>query len=146
MKIMQLLKQQKGQGLLESLIAMLLIFAVVVALLSFETTLAYHDSLISQQNDATQLAVTTLENLRDYQVLSPQNPYTAYSAIASGTSTSVGLNTTFTITWTVTAFVNPTYKTLSVAVTWTDRRGVAQTIRMASNIAGVDPTTSSSVM
>jgi Tfp pilus assembly protein PilV len=140
------LKSHSGQGLIESLIAMLIIFGTVVALMSFQATLAYNDDVSAQQTDATILAVNELENLRDFQVLNVQAPYAAYANIASGNTTSTGANATYTITWTVTSFTNPTYKTISVTVTWTDRRSVAHSVNMITNVAGIDPSTSSSVM
>jgi Tfp pilus assembly protein PilV len=146
MNFQRRLSGQQGQGLIESLITVLIIFGTVVALMSFQATLAYNDSLTTEQADATMLAVNRLETLRDYQVLTVQPPYAAYASIASGNTTSVGLNATYTITWTVTAFTNPTYKNIGVTVTWTDRRGKAQSIALVTKVAGIDPTTSSSIM
>lgn len=140
------MKRQAGQGLIETLIMTLIIFLVVVSLLSFEATLAYNDSLTAQRNDATLLAENELEKLRDFQVLNTLVPYTAFMSIVSGTATSVGVNTTYTITWTVTQTASPLYDTVNVTVTWSDRRGVAQSIELSTVIAGLDPTTSSSVM
>jgi Tfp pilus assembly protein PilV len=140
------LKNHSGQGLIESLIAMLIIFGTIVALMSFQATLAYNDNVSAQQTDATILAVNELENLRDFQVLNVQAGYAAYTNIASGTSTSTGASATYTIVWTVTAFTNPTYKNISVTVTWTDRRSISHSVNMVTNVAGIDPSTSSSVM
>jgi Tfp pilus assembly protein PilV len=140
------LSQQRGQGLIESLITVLIIFGTVVALMSFQATLAYNDSLTAEQADATLLAVNELETLRDYQVLAALSPYAAYTSIASGNSLSTGLNTTYTVTWKVTTFTNPTYKNISVSVTWLDRRNTSQSITLVTNVAGIDPTTSSSIM
>jgi Tfp pilus assembly protein PilV len=146
MTFVNAINRQAGQGLIETLIMTLIIFGTVVALLSFENTLAYNDSLTTQQNDATLLAANELEKLRDFQVLNPQVPYTAFSSIASGTTTSVGMNTTFTITWAVTQTASPLFDTVNVTVSWTDRRNVAQSIKLSTIIAGIDPSTSSSVM
>ena len=140
MTIVHLNNKQSGQGLIETLIAMLLIFITVASLISFESNLAYHDSLIAQQNDATLLAANEIEVLRDYLTLA------TYTARASGATTSVGLSTTFTVTWTIASFTAPTYDTINVVVTWTDRRGVAQSITLSSRMAGIDPTNSSSIM
>jgi Tfp pilus assembly protein PilV len=139
-------ENQKGQGLIESLIAMLIIFGTVVALMSFQATLVYNDNVSAQTTDATILAMNQLEKLRDFQVLAVQSPYAAYASITSGTTTSTGANTVFTITWTVTNFTNPTYANIAVVVTWTDRRAIAHTLTVVSKVAGIDPTYSSSVM
>ena len=141
------MNQQRGQGLIESLITMVIIFGTVVALMSFQSTLAYNDSLTAEQADATQLAVNELETLRDFQVLNVTGGYTAYASIASGHTTHTGLDTTYTITWTVTKFTSPaTYANIAVVVTWSDRRNVAQSITLVTRVAGIDPTNSSSIM
>jgi Tfp pilus assembly protein PilV len=140
------LKNLIGEGLIETLICMLLIFGTIVSLMSFQATLAYNDDVSTQTSDAIILAVNELEKLRDFQVLNPLSGYTAYTSILTGSSTTVGMNTSFTMNWTVTSNTNPTYKNINVVVTWRDRRNVAHTITMSTNVAGIDPSTSSSVM
>jgi Tfp pilus assembly protein PilV len=140
------MKIQKGEGLVETLIAMLIIFGTIAALLSFQAGLAYNNILNQQRSDATVLATSELETLRDFQVIAPQAPYAAYQSIATGTSTSVGVNATFTLRWTVTTTATPSYKNINVAVTWTDPHGVAQTIQLTTDVGGIDPAYSSSIM
>jgi len=140
------MSQQRGQGLVESLITMVIIFGTIVALMSFQSTLAYNDSLTAETADATLLAVNQLEVLRDYQVLNVQNPYTAFVSMTSGTANSTGLDTTYKITWTITNFTLPTYNNAAVTVTWKDRRNISQTITLVTRIAGIDPTNSSTIM
>jgi hypothetical protein len=125
---------------------MLLIFGTIVSLLSFQATLAYNDDVSTQTSDAIILAVNELEKLRDFQVLNPLAGYTAYTSIVTGSSTPTGMNTTYTMNWTVTSYTNPTYKNINVVVTWTDRRTISHSITMSTNVAGIDPSTSSSVM
>ena len=140
------LKNLSGEGLIESLICMLLIFGSIVALMSFQANIAYNDDVSAQTTDAVMLAVNELETLRDFQVLNTTPGYSAYSSIASGSSSSVGMNATFTLVWTVTPTATPNYKNINVAVSWTDRRSVAHTITMSTDVAGIDPSYSSSVM
>ena len=139
-------RQQSGQGLLEILLVCLIVAIASVSLLQFQAGLAYRDSLALQRSDATILALSQIESLRDFQVLSTQAPYMAYSAIASGIAITSGANASYTITWTVTPFTAPTYKVLDVSVTWNDLRGKAQTIRLTSNIAGIEPVFSATIL
>lgn len=138
--------QQKGQGLIEALIAFVIIAISVVALIRFQSGLAFRDSLAQQQSDATLLATAKIESLRDFHVLAPQSPYIAYQSMASGTSSSIGTSATFTIAWTVTTTASPSYKTIDVIVSWLDRRAVARSIRLVTIVAGIEPSFSATVM
>lgn len=141
-----MLKNQRGQTLVEVLVTLLFIAAGVIALIRFQNYLAYDTSLSQQKADATILATKQLETLRDFQVLNTTSGYTSYQSIASGSSSSTIGNTTYTVTWTVTPYTNPTYKNVSISVSWTDRYSTAQTLRLISNIAGIDPSNSASIM
>jgi Tfp pilus assembly protein PilV len=136
----------KGEGLIETLIAMLIIFGTIAALMNFQAGLAYNNIVNQQRSDATVLATSELETLRDFQVINTQSPYTAYQGIVSGSSTSVGVNTTFTLTWTVTATATPAYKTVNIVVGWTDPRNVAQAVNLTTIVGSIDPAYSSSIM
>jgi Tfp pilus assembly protein PilV len=140
------LNKQSGQGLIEILIVCIIVVICTVSLAIFQASLSYKDSLALQRSDATVLALSQLESLRDFQVLNTTSPYAAYSDIASGSSTSNGVNATYTITWTVTTVASPSYKVLDVSVTWNDLRGVGQVIRLTTNVAGVEPVFSATVM
>lgn len=138
--------QQAGQGLIEILIVCIVVIISCLSLMQFQAALSYKDSLALQRSDATVLAYSELETLRDFQVLNTQSPYTAYSGIASGSATSTGVNATYTITWTVTPVTTPLYKVLDVSVTWNDIRGTAQSIRLTTDVAGIEPVFSATVL
>jgi Tfp pilus assembly protein PilV len=138
--------KQSGQGLIEILIVCVLVTIACLSLMKFQAALSYKDSLALQRSDATILALNQLEELRDYQVLTTQTPYTAYSDIASGSATSTGVNTTYTITWTVTTVASPSYKVLNVAVTWQDKLNTTQTVTLTTNVAGGQPVFSATVL
>jgi Tfp pilus assembly protein PilV len=139
-------KQQSGQGLIEILIVSVIIIISSVALIQFQAMISYRDSLALQRSDATVLALQKIESLRDFQVLNTQTPYAAYSDIASGTGTSVGTNTTFTLTWTVTTNVTYSSKMIDVTVSWNDIRNIAQTITLSTEVAGLQPVFSATVL
>lgn len=135
-----------GQTLIEVLITIVFITIGVIALARFQNYLSYDNSLSQQYGDATLLAQSKLDQLREFQVLNNTTGYTSYQSIASGTSTTTGTSATYTLTWSVTTSTNPDYKQATVTVSWTDRRGISKSITLVSNIAGVDPAYSSAVM
>lgn len=145
MKMFLKIKHQ-GQTLVEVLITVLIIGVGVISLLKFQNYLAYEDSLTQQKGDAIILAMKDIETAKDFQVLNNTSGYTSYQSIASTTSTTTVANTVFTITRTVTSFTNPSYKRVDVNVSWTDRYGGAQSIRLVTNIAAIDPTNSATIM
>lgn len=139
-------RREKGQGLIEALIIVLFVGVSVVALLKFQHYLAYSSSIAHQQSDAAILAYSQMETLENFQVLNTTSGYTAYQNIASGSTTSTVGNTTYTLTWTVTPTATPTYKTINVAVSWTDIYGATQTINITSVAGSIDPSTPSTFM
>jgi len=139
-------KRQQGQTLIEILATLLIIAVGVIALIQFQNYLAYDNSLAQQKIDATLLAEKQIETQRDFQVLNNTTGYTSYQSIASATVTVTGTNTTYTVTSTVTPNTNPTYKVIDVTVSWTDRYNNAQSVRMVSYEAGIDPANSSAII
>jgi Tfp pilus assembly protein PilV len=139
-------RAQRGQGLIEILIVACVIVICSISLMEFQATLTYRDSLALQRSDALVLAEHQIEFLKDFDVLTTQSPYTAYADIASAAGTSVGVNTTFTITSTVTTVVTPSYKTIEVVVSWTDLRNTAQSVHLSTRVAGLQPVFSATVM
>src|SRR5688572_35754 len=133
---------QQGQGLIETLTILLFISVSVVALLQFQHYLSYSTSVTKQQSDAAIVATSQVETLRDFSVLTTQAGYAAYQDIVSGTGNTVVNNTTYTMNWTVTTNTDPDYKTIDVTVSWTDRRNVAQSVRLITQVAGIDPSLS----
>jgi len=141
------LKKNNGQGLIESIIAVLIISGGVVALIQFEHNLAYSNALSQQQAEATILATSKIEALRNFGVINNTSGYTSYQSIATGNNTSNGANATYTLNWTVTtSTTTPTYKTIDLTVSWTDLQSGAQSIELTTIIAGVDPATQANVI
>lgn len=136
----------QGLTLIETLVTLVFISIAVISLIRFQNYLSYDNSLSQQKGDATILAQSTLDSLSDFQVYNNTAGYTSYQSIASGTSTSVGTTTTYTITWTVSSNTNPTYKTINVTVSWTDRRGTSQSVSLVRRVAGIEPAKSAAVM
>lgn len=142
----RILRHHKGQTIVEALIAFVIIAISAVALIKFQNYLSYTNSLAQQKSEATLLAIKQIETLRDFQVLNNRSGYTSYQGITSGSSTITVNNTSYSITWTITAFTNPTYKLADVTTSWTDRSNILQSVRLTTDISGIDPAYSSSIM
>lgn len=138
--------QVKGMTLIELMVTVLFVAICAIALVRFQSYLQYDNNLVQQKNEALIQAEKKLEILKDFQVLNNTAGYTSYQGIASGTSTSTGTNTSYSLNWTATTHTNPDYKNLDITVSWTDRYGSTQSVRLISNIAGIDPTNSSIIM
>ena len=129
----------RGQGLIEMLMILLFIGVSIAAILKFQGYLAYSTQLAQQQSEANLLAISQIEQLRNFTVLNTTAGYSAYQDIAPSSTTSIVNNTTYTINWTITAFTNPTYKKINVTVSWTDRYATAQSVSLSTSAAGIDP-------
>jgi Tfp pilus assembly protein PilE len=139
-------RKQQGQGLIESLMIAVFIGLSVVAFINFQSYLSYQTELSQQKANANLLAEARMEALRYYSVQNTTAGYTAYQDIASSSQNDTVGNTTYTSTWTVTTNTSPAYKNISLTVTWTDRRGNAQSVRLVTNVVSVDPSQPASFM
>ena len=135
-----------GIGLIEVLISVAMIAICILALTRFQSGIAYSDLMSRQQSEATILATNKLESLREYQVIAVTAGYAAYASILTGTSNVVGSNATYTLSWTVTSYTNPTYKTVDLTVSWPDSRGSSQNVKLSTRIAGLDPSLSGAII
>jgi type IV pilus assembly protein PilV len=141
------MSKHKGQGLIESIIALLIISGGVIGLVKFERRIAYYHNIAQQQAEATILATRQIESMRGFGVINNTSGYTSYQSIANGASTSTGPNAVYTLTWTViTSTTNPTYKTVNVTVSWLDRQGASQSIQLSTIILGLDPALEASII
>lgn len=140
------IQRASGFTLIETLITVLFIAFGVLALIRFQNFLAYDHSLSQQRADAVLLAERQIEILKNYHVVNTTPGYTAYQSIVTGTSSETGLSATYTITWTVSTFTNPSYKNISVTVSWTDRNGTSRSVNLTTRISEVEPGNSSTIM
>lgn len=140
------LHQQSGQGLIETLVVVLLVAVSVVAFFQFQQYLSYSSDLRNQQGDAILIGTSQIESLRNFSVLNTTTGYTAYQDIVSGSSNVTAGNTTYRLSWAVTTNTAPTYKTINLTVAWTDRYGTTRSISFVTNVAGLDPATPATFM
>lgn len=136
----------KGQTFVEALATLLFVSIAVIALIRFQNYLAYDNSFAQQKAEALILATKQIETLRNFQVLNNITGYTSYQSIASGSATSTEKTTIYTINTIVSTFTNPTYKNVTVTVSWTDRNNQSQSVQVITMIAAIDPASTTSVI
>lgn len=132
----------QGVGLVELMITLLVFSIGIVALLKYQSNYFYYYDISKQRSEAMSLAKNRIATLRDFEVIPTTTGKVAYTDIASGTTTSQGNNTTYTITTTVTSHSSPDYKNIDVKVSWTDRRNANQSVTLSTIIASIDPASS----
>jgi len=139
-------KTNQGQTLIEVLVTVLLIAVGVIALIRFQNYLTYQSNLTAKKADAITLATSQIETLRSFEVLNNTSGYTSYQGIVSGNNNTTLNNTTYSMTWTVTPNTSPVYKTINVSVSWVDRNSITHTIQLVTDVAGIEPANSASIM
>lgn len=123
-----------GSSMIEVLVAFLVLALGITSLVSFQARLTNDSSFAKSRSDATILASSKLEELRNYKSLAE------FDAIAGGSNEITGTNQTYTRTWTVTPGLNSI--TIQVVVTWPDSTGAPSadtTVTLNTIIARVDP-------
>jgi Tfp pilus assembly protein PilV len=139
--------RQHGIGLLEALIAVLVLCAGVLAAVRLEPELRRQADLARQRSEALRLAQEDLERQRGYAMLAETPGMTAYADIVA-VRREIDLpaaNTVYGLEREVEHDATPGARQVTVTVAWTDRSGAAQQVRLASLIAGVDPALSGSL-
>ncbi len=130
-----------GFSIVEALITVLILSTGLIALAKFNGTITQDSAHAKNRTEAANFAQAKLEELRNYQTL------TDFDAIADGADVPstgmVGLNQTFTRSWTVKTDANS--KTVTMQVSWPDKNGVLfssdqdYTVELVSIIARIDP-------
>ncbi len=136
---------QRGVSLVEALVAFAIMAFGMMAVVGMQGTLRTNGDLARQRAEAVRLAQDAVETWRGFTTLNATASRTAYADVAAGTTTFSGTNATFTITrrandpTAVGGTVTPRFRSLVVDVTWPDRTGTTQMVRLGSTIAGVEP-------
>lgn len=159
---------QRGVGLVEILITLLVISFGLLAHVTFQRFTFHEATLASARSDATDLALNKLEDLRAFTVLPSTTGVQAFADIGDDTGGTLAAgnitlgNTVFTRHWSVvnywytatnsapvtlapTGNPLPDLKRVTLTISWTDIDGTAQSLTMASLIAGDDPALSGQV-
>lgn len=151
-----MMNRQKGFGLLEILITLVVLGVGIVGLVAMSKS----GLIVSQDGrryeTAMRLAESKLDEFRNFNgVVTATAPLTAYNQISSASSTVTLSGDPYTLTWTVTnQYLNgsnwqntipvgyrlsyPGRKAITVNAGWTDSEGRAQTLQLAGNVSPIE--------
>ncbi len=136
-----------GFTLLEGLVALVVMAFGMLALISLQSTFSASSDDAKLRTEATRLAQQKLDELRAFEQVPVAVGKVSYKGtVVTGADTitpaanSAGSfsNATFNRAWTVTPNATDMHRTVTVTLTWTDRRG-NQTLTLSSVIAQADP-------
>lgn len=131
--------KQPGITLVEVMVAFAIMMVGVAALVKLNSYIVGTGSVSMEMSTAQTVARQKLEDLRNYDTLTTTPGQKAYADIVTGTQTVTQNGVSYALAWTVTNHSNPDYKTVDLTVSWTDRRGQAEQMRLTTNISKVDP-------
>lgn len=135
---------QRGIGMLEALIALLVLSLGMLTVSRLQTHLRLGSDIARQRAEAVRLGQEDLETMRAYSVLAASGAARSYAEITSAStdvnaSTGYATNTRYTVSRQVAAANALAAKSAAVTVNWTDRSGEPQRIVLNSVIAANDP-------
>lgn len=144
-------KNQFGFTIIETLIALVVMGFGILALAGMQGAILRNVDTSQQRTEATRLAQEKMEALRSYTGISSTTlaattgtastlSTTAlnWNAMSSGSDTAT-TNATYARTWTFGGASTDAMRALTVAVSWTDRAGEAQSVTLASVLSLTNP-------
>jgi Tfp pilus assembly protein PilV len=146
--MMRLHRRQLGVSLIEALVALAVMAIGMLGLVGVQSTLRGNADIAKQRSVATRIAQQEIESWRAFVTMATSTTVTAYSDIASTTPPGVAVVPPTGVTWNASYLLERTVanlaaprvgKSLSVQVSWTDRTGQAQSVRLSTLIAGIEP-------
>jgi Tfp pilus assembly protein PilV len=123
-------KHACGVGLVEALIALLVVVVGVVGLIKFQSSVRLNSDVARQRTEALRMAQNDMEHVRAAAAADIQS--------ATRSVTPAAANASFQIARQVTASAADS-KTVQVTVSWLDRNGGAQQVALTSLIAAQPP-------
>ena len=113
-----------GFTLVEVLIAVVVVSIGALALGSLQVALSRHADAARQRTEATQLAISRLEELRGFEQVLTEAGKQAYADFRSGSDHPLlDSNTHFERQWQIQGTAGELYRRVDVQVTWADRSG-----------------------
>jgi len=128
-------RSQGGAGLLEVLIAVVILSIGVLALGRFQGSSLQDAAASRNRSQALALARQTLEGMRSFATSDD------YHHIASGAEAAPidGINTRYIRSWQVTSFDDPPHKAVTVILSWTGMQGEPRELRLRGYIGQREP-------
>lgn len=129
-------RPQRGIGLIEALVAFLVLSLGMLAIARMQSDLRAQAELARQRTEAVRIAQQDIETLRAYSALTTSASVRSYEQIASASATidSIG-PTRYELTRQVARSADGQAASVAVNVRWNDRRGEAQYTTLSSVIA-----------
>lgn len=141
---------RRGVSLIEAVVALAVMAIGMLGVAGLQSTLRGNADQARQRSEALRIAHRQIETTRTFSALAATPGARAYRAIAGeGPRDEAGSNATYTVTQTVEDAVStdpsslahhaPAHRTVRVVVSWSDRTGELQEVRLATAIAGIAP-------
>ncbi len=143
MSTVQPCRRQRGVSLIEALVALAVMAFGMLGVVGMQGSMRLNADIAKQRSEAVRIAQEAVEGRRAFWLLDAAANQKSYADIASTAGAAVlGItsNTTFTVT--ETASTPPgggRTKALYVDVTWVDRTGQNQNVRLSTNVTGNMP-------
>lgn len=138
-----------GISLIEAVVALAVIAFGMLAYVGLQSSMRFNSDVAKQRAEAVRIAQQAIEEGRAYAFVETHSGQTAYADLAAGSATITGDNGSFTLQRTVTdAAITtdplligaaPRMKTLTVDVSWQDRNGETQNVRLSTTVAASPP-------
>ena len=125
-------KPARGVGLVEVLIAFLVVAVGVVGLLKFQSSARLNSDVARQRTEALRMAQNDIEQLRSARAADIQNSQRQLTPNAANAANAA--NTSFDISREITAGHGGS-KTVQTTVSWLDRNGAEQQVHLTSILA-----------
>ncbi|WP_421247844.1 type IV pilus modification PilV family protein [Aeromonas jandaei] len=150
------MNRQKGFGLLEILITLVVLGVGIVGLVAMSKSGLIMSQDGRRYETAMRLAESKLDEFRNFNsVVTATAPLTAYNQISSASAAVTMSGDPYSLTWTVTnQYLNgsnwqstapvgyrlsyPGRKAITVSVSWTDSEGQVQTLQLAGNVSPIE--------
>jgi prepilin-type N-terminal cleavage/methylation domain-containing protein len=118
----------KGFTVIELMVTLVVLGAGVGALTYLQTRMVNATVFTSAQYDALNLANN---KIADWQAMA----YDSIPVETAQTDSSTINNVTYSRTWNISQFTDPTYKVIDVAVSWSDASGTTHSVKLATAVA-----------
>lgn len=125
-------QRQKGIGLIEVLIATVVIAVGLLAVAMFQTNLISGSGENKTRAQAMVLAEQKMEEIRNNITVA------GYNAVAGGNDTATGTNASYTRSWTITGGDHPARKNIAVQVSW-GGGGTDERVNLVTEMAWITP-------
>jgi Tfp pilus assembly protein PilV len=144
--------RQRGVSLIEALVAFGVMAFGMMAVVGMQATLRGNGDLARQRAEAVRIAQDAIEAGRGFTVLAATANRTSYAELDSETTSVPGENAEYTLARqvslepAVSGTVAAQRRTLAVDVSWEDRNGQTQSVKLASVVSGLEPALAASLV